>query len=62
MKLKIITKQGDFVTNSEWNMVALTKELNVTGFDTRRQEQEIINIGDFIFRKKDIIRVELIRN
>ncbi|AEB77656.1 hypothetical protein ADU80_04850 [Clostridium botulinum] len=62
MKLKIITKQGEFETNSDWQMELLTRNLNLEGFNSKQNEMATINIGDYIFRKGDVIRVEIVKD
>ncbi|KOA76611.1 hypothetical protein ADU78_05885 [Clostridium botulinum] len=61
MKLKIITRQGEFKTNSNWNMELLARNLNLEGYN-RQNEMATINIGDYIFRKGDVIRVEIVKD
>ena len=55
----IVTQNGEYRTETSWNLEILAQSLDCSILG---EGEKSINIGDYIFKKKDIIMIKPINN
>lgn len=54
----VVTKNGEYTTETDWNLDVLAQNLDCSDYSESKRS---INIGNYIFKKEDIVMIKPVR-